>query len=219
MAVADALEIDEFAVLGASGGGPYALAAGLADPARVRAVGVAAGVGPWRLIDGTDEDDPDLPLLARADDGDVEGALDGFRKQGGVAYDRMLGLDDEAMVDEFTRGAPVEDLEWLDSAAKRRWAADLRDALQTYDGYARDNVAWGAQWDIDPANVEVPTWLWYGETDRMVPSSHGQWYADQIAGSTLVIRPGNGHGSTIFGHFDDMLATLRDQVRPGRREE
>ena len=210
LSVADAMGIDEFAVLGASGGGPYALAAGLADPGRVKAVGITAGIGPWRLIETPDIEDPDVPLLALADAGDVAGALEGFCAQGSVAYDRMLGLNDEAMVDEFFRDAPEGDLDWLDAATKRRWAADLRDALQSYDGYARDNVTWGAAWDIEPAHLTVPTWLWYGELDRLVPPSHGQWLADRIPGSTLFIRQGKGHGGTIFEHWDEMLATLRD---------
>lgn len=212
--VADALGIGEFAVLGASGGGPYALATGLADPSRVRAVGLAAGIGPWRLVEppAADDDDPDLRLLARADAGDVEGALDGFRRQGRIAFDGMVALPDEDLVDEFTRGAPVEDSRWLTPEMKRWWTADLRDALQTYDGYARDNVAWGAEWDIDPTAVEVPTWLWYGETDRMVPASHGRWFADRIPGSTLAILPG-GHGTTTFGRFAEILAELK---RSGR---
>ena len=83
--VTEALGITAFAVLGVSGGGPYALATGLADPERVRAVGVAAGIGPWRLIEPSDEQNPDLPLLALADAGDVSGALTGFRAQGGIA--------------------------------------------------------------------------------------------------------------------------------------
>lgn len=211
--VADALSIDEFAVLGASGGGPYALATGLADPARVKAVGIAAGIGPWRLIDTPTNDDPDLPLLALADAGDVTGALEGFRVQGSVAYGRLLDLDDEVMVDEFFDDAPPSDLGWLDAAAKRSWAADLRDALQSNDGYARDNVSWGAGWDIDPASLRVPTWLWYGEQDGIVAPSHGQWLADRILDSTLVIRKGKGHGGTIFEHWDDMLALLRDQAQ------
>jgi len=215
--VADALSVDEFAVLGASGGGPYALATGLADPGRVQGVGIAAGIGPWRLIDTPTSEDPDLPLLALADAGDVTGALEGFRGQGSVAYGRLLGMDDEAMVDEFFDDAPPSDLEWLDTAAKRNWAADLRDALQTNDGYARDNVAWGAGWDIDPASLRVPTWLWYGDEDGIVAPSHGQWLADRIPGSTLVIRPGKGHGGTIFEHWDDMLAVLSDQVQRSSR--
>jgi pimeloyl-ACP methyl ester carboxylesterase len=84
--------------------------------------------------------------------------------------------------------------------------------LQTYDGYARDNVAWGGQWDIDPARLGVPSWLWYGELDGMVAPSHGRWLAERIPDSTLVIQPSSGHGSTIFEHWDDMLATLRDQI-------
>ena len=215
--VLDELGVDEFAVLGASGGGPYALATGLADPGRVCAVGIVAGIGPWRLLEPADGDDPDRPLLALADDGDVAGALEGFRSQGGVAFDRMLKLPDEAMVEEFFRDAPEADLGWLDAAAKKLWAADLRDALQTFDGFARDNVAWGGDWDIDPTRLGAPCWLWYGELDRMAAPTHGQWLAERIPDSTLVIRPGKGHGGTIFEFWDGMLATLRDHFS-GRRQ-
>lgn len=211
--VAEALGIDDFAVLGVSGGGPYAIATGLADPARVRAVGVAGGIGPWRLIDPPDSSDPDGPMLALADAGDVEGALAGFRAQGSVAFRRMLRDGDDAMVAEFFADDPERDTDWLDQDARSHWAADLRDALQSYDGYARDNVAWGGHWDIDPAHLRVPTWLWYGESDRMVPPSHGRWLAQRIPDARLVIRPSRGHGGTIFAHWDDMLAVLRDQVR------
>lgn len=210
--VADALSLESFAVLGVSGGGPYALATALADPGRVRAVGLAAAVGPWRLIDQADANDPDRKILALADRGDVAGALEGFRRQGAVAFDRMLRLPDDAMIEEFFAGAPAGDLGWLDAATKRLWAADMRDALQTYDGYARDNVAWGAAWDIDVTAVAVPTWIWQGDRDRMVPPPHGRWLAERIPGATLVVRPGKGHGGSVFEHWDDMLATLRDAV-------
>ena len=49
--VADALGIDAFAVLGVSGGGPYAVAAAAVLPERVRVVGVVAGVGPLLELD------------------------------------------------------------------------------------------------------------------------------------------------------------------------
>jgi pimeloyl-ACP methyl ester carboxylesterase len=203
--IADELGVDEFAVLGASGGGPYAIATGIADPRRVKAVGLAGGAGPWRLIEPPDPADPDLPLLALADAGDVAGALDGFRRQGAQDFDGMLALDDEAMVAAFFKGAPQKDLGWLDVEV---WAADVREALASYDGYARDNVAWGGAWDVDPTQLRVPTWLWYGEVDRLVPASHGRWLAGRIPQATLIVRPGEGHGTTIFGHWDDMLTTL-----------
>lgn len=206
--VADQLGVGEFAVLGASGGGPYAIATGLADPQRVQAVGLAGGVGPWRLIEPADPDDPDLPLLALADAGDVSGALDGFREQAAQDFDRLLALDDAAMVDALFEGVPEEELSWLDAAAREVWAADMREALASYDGYARDNVAWGGGWDVDPAHLTVPTWLWYGQADRMVPASHGRWLAQRIPDATLIVRPGEGHGRTIFGHWEEMFSGL-----------
>lgn len=210
--VADEMGVDEFAVFGVSGGGPYAIATGLADPDRVRAAGVVAGIGPWRLIEPSWGEDPDLPLLALADAGDVGGALAGFRAQGGVAFDVMLRLGDDAMVEEYFDGAPAEDIGWLDPTAKTLWAADLREALRSYDGYARDNVAWGGKWDIDPTALNLPSWLWYGEVDRMVPATHGHWLAERIPESTLVIRRGAGHGSTSFEYWDDIFETLRSQL-------
>ncbi|WP_432879986.1 alpha/beta fold hydrolase [Kribbella sp. CA-245084] len=206
--VADELGVGEFAVLGASGGGPYAIATGLADPQRVTAVGLAGGVGPWRSIDPADPNDPDLPLLALVDAGDVAGALDGFRRQGAQAFDGMLALDDTAMVDTFFEGAPGEDLGWLDAEARVVWAADAREALASYDGYARDNVAWGGAWDVDPTHLTVPTWLWYGDTDRMVPPSHARWFSQRIPNATLILRPGEGHGRTLFTHWDEMFSAL-----------
>ncbi len=49
LTLADEWNLDRFPVLGASGGGPYALAAAATAPDRVSAVGsvVGVGVGPW----------------------------------------------------------------------------------------------------------------------------------------------------------------------------
>lgn len=48
--LADALEIDHFAVEGASGGGPYAAACAYKIPDRLTACGIVAGVGPIDLL-------------------------------------------------------------------------------------------------------------------------------------------------------------------------
>ena len=193
------------------------VATGLADQARVVAVGVAAGVGPWRQIGPVDPDDPELAILALADARDVPAALREYHAFAAQAFDQMMTLDDDEMVAEFFAGAPEGDLAWLDATARRRWAADLRDALQTYDGYALDNIAWGSTWDIDPRALRVPTWLWYGQLDRMVPPSHGDWLAERIPGSTLVRRPGKGHGGTVFEFWEDMLGAIAAPPRHASR--
>jgi pimeloyl-ACP methyl ester carboxylesterase len=50
-ALVDAMGFERFAVLGYSGGGPYALASGAKLSERVSAVGIMAGFGPLRLWD------------------------------------------------------------------------------------------------------------------------------------------------------------------------
>lgn len=140
LALADDLGLDRFAVLGVSGGGPYALACGALAPERVAAVGVAVGVGPWRLIDPAGTNPEDRAALELADAGDVAGALEAFRRSAAEEYASMLELDDEAMMDEFIRPIPEQERATFTAETRALWAADLREALTSYDGYARDNL-------------------------------------------------------------------------------
>ena len=52
--VADALGVEDMAIIGLSGGGPYALAVGAELGDRVRAIGVLGGVAPTRGPDAID---------------------------------------------------------------------------------------------------------------------------------------------------------------------
>jgi pimeloyl-ACP methyl ester carboxylesterase len=221
LALADGLGLKRFAVLGVSGGGPYALACGALAPERAVAVGVAAGMGPWRLIDPPGNNPQDRAALELADAGDVEAGLAAFRRSAAEEYASMLELDDEAMMNEFIRPIPERERTIFTPEMRVLWAADLREALTSYEGYARDNLAWGGDWDLDLSAVSSPTWLWYGDEDRLVPADHGRWLQERIALSTLVIRSGCGHGRAVFPFWDDMLTTLRGAVLasgPGPRQ-
>lgn len=105
----------------------------------------------------------------------------------------QLHLADAAMVDAYFDGVPPGDLQWLSAEARTIMAADLREALTSFDGYARDNVAWGATWDIEPAAA----------------AHHGRWFAERIPSAHLTIRNGAGHGMTCFGYWDETFAALR----------
>jgi pimeloyl-ACP methyl ester carboxylesterase len=204
----DQYDVGRFAVLGVSGGGPYALATGLADQARVTGVGVAAGIGPWIDLDEPLPGDRERPLVARALTGDTEAVAE----LGTLAAEEFgwfsPDLTDEEIVAGFFAGVPADAIEWLDPPTRIRWAADMRDALIRYDGYVRDGLSWGSTWDLDLARLRVPCHLWYGGADQLVAPSHGVWLREQVPSARLVIRPGEGHGTTAFVHLEEMLRTL-----------
>jgi pimeloyl-ACP methyl ester carboxylesterase len=211
--LAQLLGLEEYAVLGTSGGAPFAVATAVADPTGLRAVGLVAGAGPWRLLDAPSEDESDEDkeyrvLLDRLDEGDVAGAWAAAMDSATRGLSGLVGLEDEARVDAFFGGHPPQD-----PYNRALWAANLADVLARPDGYAFDNLAWGAAWDIDLSEVVAPTALWYGDTDVMVPASVGEWYAGQIAGAELVILPGEGHMEVCSDHWSEQLSGLLDRWR------
>jgi pimeloyl-ACP methyl ester carboxylesterase len=207
-ALAARLGANGYAVFGQSGGGPFAVATAVADPGHVRALGVVGGIGPWRVLDGPSRDPDGSKCLALLDAGDVAGAWDCMladinREFGGHAADNDL-----ARVDMFLAGVGDGSRLSKDAKYRVRWADHLLEGEDSPNGFAFDNLAWGATWDIDPRDVASPTLLWYGELDKPCPHPHGQWYADRIAGSELVILPGETHLDVVDGHWPEVLAGL-----------
>lgn len=207
-AVAASLGLDEYAVFGLSGGGPFAVATAVADPRHVRALGVVGGIGPWRLLDGASLDPEASRCLAFHDAGDIAGAWDCMRRDVDRAYGRLVALDDAARVGGILAGIDDSSVLLDDDAYRTLWAENMRVVMHSFNGSAFDNLAWGATWDIDPRDVAVPTLLWYGESDKPCHPAHGRWYADRIAGSELVILPGESHLDVIDGHWLDVLMGL-----------
>jgi len=207
-ALAAGLGLERYAVIGASGGGPFAVATAIADPTRVRAVGVVGGIGPWRLLEPPDKNPEDRGYLALLDAGDAAAAWAGMHESAQRDLSALAELDDEARVDAFFGefdGALIHDAEY-----RAIWAENLAAVIDQPDGYVIDNLAWGGDWDVDPAEVVAPTVLWFGENDRHCPPSHGRWYNERIAGSQLVIVPGVGHVDVIDGRWPETLAGVLD---------
>jgi pimeloyl-ACP methyl ester carboxylesterase len=193
--VADAAGLGLFAVLGFSGGTPFAAATAALFPDRVRAVGLCAAVAP-------------LPLEER----------DELEAEKGHLAD-LLALDDEALARAFVDEATVEDAPFLDLVLAASQVVTLRDACEDDDGgggvpsYATldfDHAAFAPPWDVDVASISAPTWVWQGSRDVVTPLEHGQWYADRIPHTSLVVREGLGHLGSFEAHRDEMLVTLRD---------
>jgi pimeloyl-ACP methyl ester carboxylesterase len=203
-ALATRLGLDQYAVLGSSGGGPFAVATAVASPGAVSALGVVGGVGPWRLLDDPSASLDDRTCLAHLDTGEVDAAWACMTQD---VTERRGGLSpNEAVAAIFAGDASALT---TDAAYLAIWAENMRVVLSNLSGYVFDNLAWGGPWDVDPRDVVAPGLLWYGTVDEHCPADrHGRWYADRIARSQLVVVPSTGHVDVIDAHWPEVLGGL-----------
>lgn len=191
-AVADALGIERFALMGHSGGSPHALACAALLANRVTATVAMSGLAP-RDADGLDWY-ADMPP---AGVGSLRAA-----EQGRAAREAF-----EEASEELDIGFIAADEEALGS----RWAWFLdvvRPAIASGPAaMIEDDLAVVTPWDFDPADIASPVLVVHGESDGMVPIAHGRWLAATIPGAELWARPGAGH-ITVMDAAEDALAWL-----------
>ncbi|HEY3528142.1 MAG TPA: alpha/beta hydrolase [Nocardioides sp.] len=206
--LADQLGVERFVAMGVSGGAPYALAAAALAPDRVSSVAVLGGPGSHAEVNPEDLDDDDRRALAMIADGDVDDAIALETAAADNQLAGLRGLSTEEFAAAFRQMAPPGP-NWFDDHPDSRPAfnADFQRGITTSEGYVRDNVSWLGPWDFDLAAVTVPVRLVYGESDRMVPSEHGEWLRERLADSEMHVVPG-GHGHATFGAAEETFAIL-----------
>ena len=221
--VMSSLELDQFAVLGTSGGAPAAAATAVVGGVRVTALGIAVGVGPWSELEPADDPGlaPERAIVAAYERGEHEEAIDAYRRLAATWFDHMVSQEsDEDLMGVFDAlvagpdGVPGEDLSYMTPKMRRRFAQDLREALLTYDGIALDNVTVGRAWDVDVTSIRQPTFLWFGDRDTLVSDAHSSWWHRQIPHARMTLREGEGHGSAYLQHWEEMLRDLKDGEDP-----
>lgn len=211
-AIADALEIDRFHVVGWSGGGPHALACASLLPDRVISAATVAGAAP--------RDGVGLDWSAGMGDENVEEL--GLAEQGA---DRLLPfLEREA---EEIRGSTPEDLlrilgdlvsepdrAFLSGEYAEESLAGLQNALSNdVLGWLDDDLAFIRPWGFDLDSISVPVSIWQGREDRFVPITHGQWLAEHLPGARSHLLENEGHISVSRHRYGDVLDELLAQSR------
>jgi pimeloyl-ACP methyl ester carboxylesterase len=189
---ADLLGIEEFAVLGVSGGCPYALACGYALDDRVTRVGIVVGMAPLEataMEDASAISGPSAHRLVRR----FQFAMMayGFRKGG---EDRFLAQSLTTMGDA--------DREAMERPEMQEWFFEMtREALQQGGGPAAYEAGLYRQpWGFDVQRVTAKTHLWYGGADKTVPAAAGRWLADRLPNSDYVLWPKHGHFTWMLGY-------------------
>ena len=182
-AIADALRLPRFAVMGHSGGGPHALASGALLPDRVVAVVSGSGLAPYDA-DGLDW---------YAGMGAGGAAESRAAAQGRAALVAHHEAEEEFDPDMFTAedwAALQGPWAWLGGVAGKAIEAGP-------EGMIDDSLACVAPWGFDPADVGLPVLVMHGQRDRMVPVAHGAWLARRCPAAELRLFPADGHVSLL----------------------
>jgi pimeloyl-ACP methyl ester carboxylesterase len=203
--VLDRLGIGRVAVIGLSGGAPYALAASCALGERVAAVGVLGGVVPTRGADAVGGGlvgflahlAPVLPALRVPLAAAVSSFVRLVRPVASPAFDLYALLSPEGDRRVFAR--PEVKAMFLDDLVgnSRR---GLRAPVFDLELFTRP-------WGFSLGEVRAPVHWWHGDADHIVPLEHARRVVPRLPRAALTVRCGESHLGG-FALAEEVLGTL-----------
>jgi pimeloyl-ACP methyl ester carboxylesterase len=207
-ALADALEIEQFAVFGYSGCGPYAIACAQKIPHRLTCAGITAGEGPADQPGMYARNNPQsLNFMKMAHKKPFQ-----FRLKWGLVFviaryaPRLLVCGGGS----FT-GLPEAD-KTVTREQPELGRALLSAMFESIHGGVQ-GPQWNAAlavspWDFPINCISVQVHLWQGECDRNVSPASGHFLAKTIPNCHAIFMPGEGHISLVVNHLEPILRAL-----------
>jgi len=205
VALADTLRLSRIALFGMSGGAPYAAAVAATFPARVSALALVSGLGP-----------PEAPGMETGRVALLR-ALGQSGRPGRLVFSlaRRTIMSESAtafflrfrrIVAEFECARDAE--AFTDVFAYRLMTCWREALMRSAAGAIADAQAYGTPWPFALEDIRVPTYIFHGLEDRIVPASIGQFAAERIPKVECHLMPEEGHISLIANHWSAITTAL-----------
>lgn len=204
--IANALGLDQFAVIGRSGGGPHALACAALLPERVTRACAMVSLAPMdaqglHWFDGMADSNVDAYTTAASDPELLTARF--------MQVAAKIQADPASHVADLRIEMPEPDQRVVaDARIRAMLAENYAEALHfSADGWIDDLLAFSSPWGFDVADIQVPVLLWHGQNDVFSPAMHTQWLAERIDRAFIEIHPSSAHLGALE-RVPDMLSWL-----------
>lgn len=204
--VLDAFDVERYVSLGGSGGCPHSFACG-ARSERCLAAGAIAAPTPYPA-EGLDW----LAGMGGENVVEFNAALEGPEKlevylEGEAAA--LRAAKPEEVKEVWATVLPPVDAAVLTGDRAEHWKRSNDRALaQGIAGWRDDDIAFTKPWGFELSEIRVPTLLWQGVQDLMVPVAHARWLTERIPGVEAHVSEEDGHLSIAVGRLGEIYDWL-----------
>jgi len=203
--LANALELDHFAVLGVSGGGPYAATCALKIPQRLTTVGIVSGLCP----------------------ADAPGVVDSMRRQNRQLQQfgrrapwlvrilfwmtvRAMKRDPDGSFAKMAAELPEPDQAILARAEHREYL--LNTFLEAFRrgtrGAALETSLYARPWGFRLGDIKKEVHLWHGELDINATPAMGRYLATAIPNCQPRFYADEGHFSLLPNRTEEIIGAF-----------
>lgn len=196
LAVADALHIKRFSVVGGSGGGPHALACAAVLKDRIVKVACQSGIAPLG-DEGMNRDEwvAGMTETIAAELIWAEAGEDVLTKQMRVQQAAMEAalISNPSMM--FGEGMSEKDEAFMlrPQVIETFRRIVTEQARHGVWGSVDDTLAFAQPWGFELTDIHIPALITHGALDASAPLAHGMWLAERIPSAEVQISKTGGH--------------------------